>query len=275
MNDRRTIEDLVHDLLKSPLIDHVSLFGSFIREHEDPLDISLSELSDMSSHEVGGVDVDMIIVGNKYEHEFPMNIIKILRPHGLVIFHPDFYLKRPQGTTVFEIIALPSGSRWLAITTLGRLIGLSILHGGYIPVHHDLGDHVEMPEEPVDMRERLQIVLSSYAGLTDVYSKLWAITWTSFASQKKPDIDINRIIKWMLCDTVWAVTGSFFFDKEKLLRKARTVLPAIVIERCIPLLNDALSNRAKTNHATLEAACDLVKDLIFFVKSKMSCTSDI
>ena len=214
-------------------------------------------------------DIDLLIIGDKVREDLPKHIIDVLKPYGIVLFHPDFYTKRPRNAVLFEIIVLPSGSRWL-ISPIGRLIGLSIFqHGNYrfFPQAVDIQKYVPIPPKPRSLHERLRIVLCSYSGLMDIYAKLWAITWNYAASSKSPYVDIRRIIKWVICDSVWVLTGRFFFDKDTLIKKFYEYFPKVSKQYEALITNLIIEGHIDENINIFKEACQLTWKLITELKN--------
>ena len=213
-------------LLEDGLASSIILFGSSVRRNTyksilvagNYLQHRLILYRDALTHEG---DLDILIIGRKNLYLLDA-LKKIFSKYGKVIFHPDFYSYRPLDTLIFEIIVLPPSSRWLA--TRGRLVGLSIFQdGNYVVFDPDYPPErfIYMPEEPKDEDERREIALKSYAGLVDMYMKLWAAIGNSLR------VDPLRVAKWLICDSLWIRTGTFYLDNEILISLFKEEFPNI------------------------------------------------
>ena len=229
MHDKEKVERMLGTeltkLLKAGLASSIIMFGSSVRENTYKSVLTGNCLQyrlryrNTLTHEG---DLDILIIGRKNLYLLDA-LKKIFSKHGKVIFHPDFYSYRPSDTLIFEVIVLPPSSRWLA--THGRLIGLSIFQDGNYAVfdpNHPPERFIYMPEEPRDENERRKIALKSYAGLVDMYMKLWATIGNSLR------VDPLRVAKWLICDSLWIRTGIFYFDNEILISLFKEEFPDIV-----------------------------------------------
>jgi hypothetical protein len=197
------------------------LFGSSVRKREEfERMLSLTE-SDSSTRFPLLAELDLLLVVKEKSLGLLDLLKRCLAPYGYALFHPSFYEVRSTHRPTFEIIALPKHSSWFARNNLGRLVGLSVLRAPNF-VHFagsPVADCIEMPSGARTRDERLPIALHGHAGLLDMCSKLWA------ALGNGDRVDPFRVAKWLICDTVWVESGTFYSELDILADKFATFFP--------------------------------------------------